>query len=155
MQRNVIETVVAGVVLVVAAAFLVFVVDQTQPARIDGYALWGYFDNAPTLRPGADVRIAGVTVGKVTGVALDLQRYEVKVDMLVRSDIRLATDTRAIIDFDGMLGDGIVVLEPGQAAEQLEAGARIRDTLSPVNVVDQMGRFIYGDSDNGTAVDDF
>jgi len=152
MRRNVIETVVAGVVILVAAAFLIFVVDQTRAERIEGYQLWARFADAPTLRPGAEVRIAGVPVGRVVAVALDHQRYDVRVDLMVQQDVALARDTRAIIGFDGLLGDAIVVLEPGRAAERLAAGDRIVDTESPVNVIDQFGRFIYGDS---SAADDF
>lgn len=153
MRRNIIETVVAGVVLLVAAAFLVFVVDQTRPVSFEGYALTARFEDAPTLKPGAEVRLAGVTVGRVTSVTLDMQRFEVDVGLLVRQDLALATDTRAVMSFDGLMGDGLIELKPGRAAERLKAGDRIRDTESPVNIIDQFGRFIYGES--GGATEDF
>lgn len=154
MRRNIIETVVAGVVLLVAAAFLVFVIGQTRPTRFEGYGLSARFEDAPTLEAGDEVRIAGVAVGQVTAVTLDLQRFEVEVALTVRQDLSLATDTRAVMTFDGLIGGAIIELKPGQGAEKLKAGDRIRATESPVNVIDQFGRFIYGDSGAAPA-DDF
>lgn len=147
MRHNLIETVVAGVVLLVAAAFLFFVIDQTRPPSFKGYALSARFDSAPDLQPGAQVRIAGVEVGRVTAVQLDMQRFEVEIALLVRQDLSLPADTRARISSDGLMGGGILVLQPGSAEERLAAGDRIRFTESPVNVVDQFGRFIYGGGD--------
>lgn len=153
MRRNIIETVVAGVVLLVAAAFLVFVIDQTTPESFEGYALTARFEDAPTLAPGAEVRIAGVAIGRVTAVTLDLQRFEVEVSLLVRNDLALASDSQAIMTFDGLMGGAVIELKPGRAAERLKAGDRIRRTQSPVNIVDQFGRFIYGQG--SAAPDDF
>jgi len=154
MRRNIIETVVAGVVLLVAAAFLIFVYDQTQPESFEGYALTARFEDAPTLQPGADVRVAGVTVGRVTAVTLDMQRFEVEVALLVRNDLSLASDSKAVMTFDGLMGSGIVELKPGKGADRLKAGDRIRQTESPVNLIDQFGRFIYGEGQSDGA-DDF
>jgi phospholipid/cholesterol/gamma-HCH transport system substrate-binding protein len=153
MRRNIIETVVAGVVLLVAGFFLVFALDRTRPPSFEGYELTARFADAPTLEAGAEVRIAGVTVGRVTKVSLDMQRYEVDVALLVRDDLKLASDSRLVMTFDGLMGGGILVLKPGRGGETLKPGDRIRNTESPVNVVDQFGRFLYGDS--GGQGDDF
>ncbi len=151
MRRNLIETIVAAIVLLVAGAFVVFVVDQTQPPSVEGYALTARFAQAPTLTAGAEVRIAGVAVGRVQRVDLDAKRYDVEVAMVILPQVKLASDTQAVISYDGLLGDAVVMLRPGRSGELLAAGDRIRDTESPVNIVDQFGRYIFG----GSVPDDF
>lgn len=152
MRRNLIETIVAAMVLLIAGAFALFVVDQTRPPDFEGYALTARFADAPTLRPGAEVRIAGVAVGRVSRVELDGKRFDVEVEMVIRPEVALASDTKALLTFDGLLGNAVIALTPGRSDERLAASDRIRDTESPTNVVDQFGRFLYGD---GGDDDDF
>lgn len=144
MRRNLIETIVAGIVILIAGAFALFVVDQTRPPDFDGYSLTARFADAPTLRAGAEVRIAGVAVGRVSRVELDGKRFDVEVAMVIRPEVTLPADTKAVLTFDGLLGNAVIALEPGRSEERMAAGDRIRDTESPINVVDQFGRFIYG-----------
>ncbi len=154
MRRNIIETVVAGVVLLVAGAFLIFVMGQTRPPSFEGYELTARFVDAPTLQAGADVRVAGVTIGRVTKVSLDMQRFEVDVALLIRNDLALPSDSKAVMSFDGLMGGAIVELRPGRGSERLKPGDRIRNTVSPTNLVDQFGRFIYGNA-SAQGDDDF
>lgn len=149
MRRNIIETIVAGLVLLVGLGFLAYVLDTTEQSRFSGYPLQARFQDAPSLKPGAEVRIAGVAVGRVTRVTLDIKRYDVLVDLEVSEKVKLPADSVAELSFDGVLGDGIIVLRPGTEATLLQAGERVRRTVSPVNVVDQLGRYIFvGESDD-------
>lgn len=149
MRHNIIETVVAGVVVLIAGAFLFFALSETQPKTIAGYELTANFDNGTDLRAGAEVQIAGVPVGRVLAVELNETFYEVDVTLLIRQEVALPADTRARITSDGLMGGGIVLLEPGRAEARLAAGDRIFDTESPVNIVDQFGRFIYSGGGGG------
>jgi phospholipid/cholesterol/gamma-HCH transport system substrate-binding protein len=151
MRRNIIETIIAGLVLIVGLGFLVYVVDSTEQEHFAGYALQARFEDAPSLKAGAEVRIAGVLVGRVTGVALDRKRFDVLVDFEVAEQVKLPTDSQVVIGFDGVIGDAILILKPGQESAVLQAGDRVRRTVSPVNIVDQLGRFIF----TGAAADDF
>lgn len=149
MRRNIIETIIAGLVLVVGLGFLAYVLNATEQRGFAGYALQARFHDAPSLKPGAEVRIAGVAVGRVSAVTLDMKRFDVLVDFQVSEQVKLPVDSEAVLSFDGALGDAILVLRPGQEATLLQAGERVRRTVSPVNVVDQLGRFIFaGDSDD-------
>jgi phospholipid/cholesterol/gamma-HCH transport system substrate-binding protein len=149
MRRNIIETIIAGLVLVVGLGFLVYVLNATEQASFSGYPLQARFQDVPSLEPGAEVRIAGVAVGRVTGVTLDIKRYDVLVDFQVSDRVKLPADSEASISFDGVLGDAIIVLRPGREGTLLQSGERVRHTVSPVNVVDQLGRFIFaGEADD-------
>lgn len=149
MSRNIIETIVAGLVLVVGLGFLAYVLNATEQKSFAGYPLQARFQDAPSLKPGAEVRIAGVAVGRVTGVTLDMKRYDVLVEFQVSERVKLPADSEAVLSFDGVLGDAIVVLRPGKDGTLLQAGERVRRTVSPVNVVDELGRFIFaGEADD-------
>ena len=149
MRRNIIETIVAGLVLVVGLGFLAYVLNATDQRDFDGYPLQARFQDAPSLKPGAEVRIAGVAVGRVTAVALDMKRFDVVVDFQLSVQVKLPADSEATLGFDGAFGDAVLVLRPGQDPTILQAGERVRNTVSPVNVVDQLGRFIFaGESDD-------
>ena len=144
MRHNIIETLVAGAVIIVAALFLLFVLDRTQPETVKSYPLEARFYDAPGLPVGAEVRIAGVQVGQVVGVRLDPQEYVVLVDLMIHDDVLISSDTVAEITYDGLLGDGILKLTPGVLKDVLPPGGRIKKTVAPENVIDQIGHFIYG-----------
>jgi phospholipid/cholesterol/gamma-HCH transport system substrate-binding protein len=149
MRRNIIETIIAGLVLVVGLGFLVYLWQSTEPERFASYPLQARFEDAPSLKQGAEVRIAGVRVGRVTAVALDRKRFDVLVDFEVAEMVKLPTDSQVVLGFDGVVGDAILVLKPGQESALLQAGDRVRRSVSPVNIVDQLGRYIFaGDADD-------
>jgi len=149
MRRNIIETIVAGLVLLVALGFLVHVFERTDRRSFAGYPLQARFHEAPSLKAGAEVRIAGVAVGRVTRVTLDVQLYDVLVDFQLSEAVKLPADSEAVLSFDGVVGDGVIVLRPGNDPTILQAGDRVRRTVSPTNVVDELGRFIFaGESDD-------
>ena len=95
MRHNIIETLVAGTVILVAMLFLLFVLDRTQPETVKSYPLEARFYDAPGLPVGAQVRIAGVPVGEVTAVRLDTEQYVVMVDLMIHEGVLLPSDTLA------------------------------------------------------------
>ena len=75
MRRNTIETVLGGVVIVVAGFFLVFAYTSADLRRVDGYEVTANFSSVGGLQSGSDVRISGVKVGTVTSQTLDPSTY--------------------------------------------------------------------------------
>ena len=143
MNRNVIETVMGGVVLLVAAGFVVLAFQSSTVGNRSGYQLRAEFDNASGLAPGADVRMSGVKIGVVTTQELDPNTFFAVVNMTIQDDIKLPKDTSARILADGLLGANFVALEPGGEEENLSNGDQITFTQGSINVVDLIGRFIF------------
>src|SRR3546814_9621900 len=81
MKRNVIETVLGAVVIVVAAIFLGFAYFSSDLRPVAGYTIRAKFNAIDGLVAGNDVRIGGVKVGTVVGAALDPQDYRAVVTM--------------------------------------------------------------------------
>ena len=143
MNRNVIETVMGGVVLLVAAGFVFLAFQSGTVNRDSGYRLRAEFDNASGLAPGAEVRMSGVKIGLVTSQELDPVTFFAVVTMNIDESIELPRDTSARILADGLLGSTFVSLEPGGDEESLKPGEQITFTQGSINVVDLLGRFIF------------
>ncbi|MGW0843185.1 MCE family protein [Streptomyces sp. NPDC002787] len=92
------------------------------------------FSEAGGLKPGDEVRIAGVKVGKVEDV--DLDGNHVKVTFKVKDDPDFGTDTGASIRVKTILGAKYLALHP-KGPGQLNPGSEIplRRTVSAYDVV--------------------
>lgn len=83
------------------------------------------FSNASFLTAGSDVRIAGVTVGKVQSLALRADN-SVLLTFQVPADRELPSGVRAIIRYKNLLGDRYLELAQGPGThEPMEPGATI------------------------------
>lgn len=106
----------------------------TLPLRPEGYRFKANFPEAALLAKEADVRIAGVNVGKVK--ATELGPGGRTTEATIELDEQFApikVDTRAILRTKSLLGETYVELSPGEAgSENLSDGG----TLSRSNVQD-------------------
>jgi phospholipid/cholesterol/gamma-HCH transport system substrate-binding protein len=86
------------------------------------------FTNASGLESGDTVRIAGVEVGKVTGVSVT-KEHQAKVDFTVASSQHLTTATLASIQFENLLGQRYLQISQGApGGKPLRSGATIPDS---------------------------
>ena len=143
MSRNIIETVMGGVVLIVAAGFIALAFQSGAATSPSGYQVTAEFDNASGLGPGSEVRMSGVKIGTVQSLELDRATYFAVVTLNIDESIELPRDTSARIIADGLLGSNFVALEPGGEEETIPPGEAITFTQGSINVVDLLGRFIF------------
>jgi phospholipid/cholesterol/gamma-HCH transport system substrate-binding protein len=144
MNRNVIETIMGGVVLIVAVVFLLFAYTSSNTRAVSGYEVTAKFSRVDGLNSGADVRLSGIKVGSVVQQTLDPQTFEAVVRFTVRDSVKLPKDTAARILSDGLLGGNYLSLEPGGDDETIPPGGQIEHTQDPVNIADLLGRFVFG-----------
>jgi phospholipid/cholesterol/gamma-HCH transport system substrate-binding protein len=113
------------------------------PFKPKGYQVTVAFDDAATLAEQADVRISGVSVGKVVtkGLAPEGNRSLATIEIEPRF-APLRTDTRAILRQKTLLGETYVELTPGsKAAPRLQDGARLPDSrVQPAVEFDELLR---------------
>ena len=148
MKRNIIETVLGGIVLVVAIGFIVFAFRSAGlTSGAGGYEITAEFDDASGLAPGTEVRMAGVKIGTVISQRLDPETYFAKVVLSIDDSIELPADTSARIVPEGLLGGNFVELEPGGDTETIAPGGEVEFTQGAINVVDLLGRFVFGAAD--------
>ncbi len=143
MGRNLIETVMGGVVLLIAALFLFFAYTRANVSPVKGYQVTAKFNKIDGLDPGGDVRIRGVKVGSVMTGHLDPKEYRAVITMSIAAEVRLPVDSTATITSDGLLGGKYVKLEPGKADVLIEPGGEIANTEDGVALEELIGRMIF------------
>lgn len=143
-QRNVAEVITGAAVLLVAAGFLFYAVAATgRGGSSGGYTLHAAFDNIGGISSGADVRVAGLKVGSVTGLAIDEKSYQAVATFTVQDNIKLPSDSSATIATGGLLGGNFISLVPGGDDKLLTNGQAVMITQSAANLEDLLGKFIF------------
>ena len=121
---------------------------QDLPLIGGGDTYYANFSEAGGLKVDDEVRIAGVRVGKVSGIELDGDH--VKVAFKLKGDPDFGRDTRASIKVKTLLGSMFLALEPAGPG-QLDEGETIPvdRTTSPYDVVEAFS----GLADNAGSID--
>jgi phospholipid/cholesterol/gamma-HCH transport system substrate-binding protein len=143
MRRNLIETVLGGVVLLVAALFLVFAYSNASLRTVSGYDLVAKFDRVDGLNQGSDVRVSGIKVGTIVSQDIDPQTFLAVVHFTVDPRIKLPVDSAAEVVSESLLGSKYLSLVPGADSKMLQPGQEIRFTQSPINLESLVGQFIF------------
>jgi phospholipid/cholesterol/gamma-HCH transport system substrate-binding protein len=143
MQRNMIETVLGAVVLLVAAVFVWFAYTNASLRTSTGYEVLAKFDRVGDLKPGADVKLSGIKVGSVASQSLDPKTYQAVVRMIISPDVKLPSDTAAEVSSEGLMGGSHVSLLPGAESKTIQSGGEITITQGAVNLVDLIGKAMF------------
>jgi phospholipid/cholesterol/gamma-HCH transport system substrate-binding protein len=143
MNKNIFETILGAVVLVVAALFIIFASKTAQITPSAGYEISAAFNKVDGLEAGSVIKIGGVKVGQVTKIELDPATYQAMVMMNINNDVKVPADTAAVISSAGLLDGKFLSLEPGGDEVMLEAGDRIEYTQSTPSLEQMLGQVIF------------
>jgi len=143
MQRNMIETVLGAVVLLVAAVFVWFAYTNASLRTSSGYEVRAKFDRVGDLKEGADVKLSGIKVGSVAAQSLDPKTYQAVVRMIIIPEVKLPTDTAAEVSSEGLMGGSYISLSPGAETKTIQPGGEITITQGAVNLVDLIGKAMF------------
>lgn len=103
------------------------------------YTVTAAFDDVTGLLIDDNVKVAGVVVGKVTGIEIEAGRAHVT--MAIRDDTPpLASDSRAQVRWRNLIGQRYIYLLPGTASTTLEDGSFIDSTISVVDLGELFNR---------------
>ncbi len=153
MNRNIIETVLGAVVLLVAAVFLTFAGTHSDVGKKDGYIVKADFNRIDGLKAGSDVRMNGVMVGSVMKIELNKQSYVATVSFSVDPSIKLPRDTIAQIASESLLGGKYLSLEVGADEDMVstDGKGKLTRTTPPMRLDDLIGQLIYKEDGKKTA----
>ncbi len=139
------EVSAGAAVIAVAFAFLIYAVQFAEGSRGAGdYILTASFRSAEGVRVGTDVRLAGVSIGTVTDLALNPETFRADATFAIDDDVVLPDDTSAAVETEGLLGGTYIDLQPGGSPFDLDPGSEIVDTQSAVSLVTLLLRFVMG-----------
>lgn len=136
-DRNPVPVGVAGV-LVVVLAFVAAFHSEDLPLIGGGTTYTARFSEIAGLRPGNEVRVSGVRVGKVTDVAL--AGDTVHVDFRVK-DIVVGDRSTVSIEIKTLLGQKYLALDPrGAAPLDPDTAIPVSRTRAPFDTTDALDR---------------
>jgi phospholipid/cholesterol/gamma-HCH transport system substrate-binding protein len=127
MRRSLVGTLIKfgtfAVVMSVLTLFLFFTFGQYRTGAVTGYS--ARFNDASRLRAGDSVRVAGIRVGTVNGVALQPDK-KVVVKFDADRSVALTDGTKAAVRYLNLVGDRYLDLVDGPgSARRLPAGGQI------------------------------
>ena len=144
MKRFNLEMTVGVFMLVglLAVAYLTINVGGIDLFGSNYYRLYANFDSVSGLKNGAQIEIAGVPVGKVSGITL--KDDQARVELSIKPDVKVGSDVFASIKTQGIIGDKYVLLTPGADDDYLKDGDEITETESAVDLESLISKYVFG-----------
>lgn len=127
---------------ILCVAYLTIKLGKMEFFNDNGYTVTASFSSVAGLRSGAEVQIAGVTVGRVKSIQLENARAIVALQ--IDQEVKLTDDVIASIKTSGLIGDKYVNLEPGGSRELLGNGGQITDTESAIDIEELISKYVFG-----------
>jgi len=114
-----------GAAVFLALTYLIIYgyISDRPSGDVDGsYALEAEFDSVAGISMGSPVLMAGLEIGKVAGVRLDVERNTAILQMSIQDEVEIPYDSVAKILTQGVLGSKYIKISPGGAFEMLQDG---------------------------------
>ncbi|WP_027183521.1 outer membrane lipid asymmetry maintenance protein MlaD [Desulfovibrio inopinatus] len=146
MTKYRIETAVGIFVLagLACVAYLTIHLGKVELFGGNTYTINARFNDVTGLVAGAEVQMAGVTIGHVDSIHLRPEDKTALVSMQIQKDVPLDEDAIASIKTSGLIGDKYIKISPGGSDVPLAPGALLTDTESSVDLTDLIGKYIFG-----------
>ena len=146
MKKGTLELVVGIFMLVgiICLGYLSVKLGKLELVGGDSYPLYAEFDSVSGLKQGAFVEIAGVEVGRVDTIVFLPAKGMARVNLRIKSGVKLQDDVIAAVRTRGIIGDKFLKLKPGGSERNLVPGGRIRETESSVDIEELLSKYIHG-----------
>lgn len=146
MSESTTEVLVGGGVLAVAIGFLIYAGQVTgfSPTKSTDYPLTASFRSGEGIAVGTDVRLAGVKIGTVSDMELNVQTYRADTVLSFKGGVLIPDDSTVVISSEGLLGGSFIEIYPGGSLENYTAGDEILDTQGSVSLVSLLMKFVSG-----------
>jgi len=119
------------------------------------YELVAKYENIGSLKVGAPVSMAGVTIGRVDAISLDQNIYKAVVKMRISPEFdRLPDDSDASIMTAGLLGGQYIGVTAGGSETYLKSGAQfsmVQDAFVLEKLINQLAATFLSKKDEPAA----
>ena len=109
------------------------------------YSLYAAFSSVSGLRGDSSVEIDGIEVGRVARLRINQEKQMASVELKIRKGIKIYDDAIASVKTSGLIGDKFIKIDPGGGGDILKPGDTIRETSSPLDIEDLIGKYVFGD----------
>ena len=147
MNRSAIETAVGIFVVIgmLCIGYLTVKLGDLSLFTDNHYGLIAKFESVSGLNKGAQVEIAGVKIGEVKAIRLDLEEQIAVVELKIRKDVRLTDDVIASVKTSGLIGDKYINILPGGSDTVLQEGDTISETEAAIDLEALISKYGFGD----------
>jgi phospholipid/cholesterol/gamma-HCH transport system substrate-binding protein len=146
MKKGSIETAV-GIFVIIGIACVGYLTIQLGQMELLGgnyYSVYAEFQSVSGLKPGAQVEMAGVPIGRVEAISLDRERQQAQVELKIEKGIELSDDVIASVKTSGLIGDKYIMLTPGSGMAMLDPGGKIIETESAIDIESLISKYVFG-----------
>jgi phospholipid/cholesterol/gamma-HCH transport system substrate-binding protein len=147
MKKYSMETLVGifMAICIVCVAYLTLKLGEVSVFGDQSYALFAKFTSVTGLKVGSPVQMLGMQIGRVAGFRMDQKDQVAVVEFSIGKDVKIYEDAMASIKTDGLLGDKYVKIDAGGGGDVLKPGGAIRDTEAPVDLMELISKYAFGD----------
>ena len=147
MRLNLIEIFLGLIVVLVSIGFvaLLYIKVDFFSLKDERFSLTAKFDNINGILAGSSVKMAGVDIGNVRKIDIDLTTFEAVITMEFKNEYNFPDDSEASIQTDGLLGGSYVSIIPGGSDVFLSDKQEITFTQGSTSLINLMLKFA-GDS---------
>ena len=144
-MNNAQQTIRVGLFFILGLALIWVTFETLSGGRVfqdKGYELIAGFDNLKSLKPGDEVRMAGVKIGEVHKTQLSGSSRRAEAILRINSDVKIKADAVAEIAMQGLIGTNTISIDLGTpGAPDLQPGAELktRNSADLNTVMTQIG----------------
>ena len=146
MKYNLIEITMGFLVLLAAVSFLVFGINTNKLDSNKEMLISAIFEDSSGLKIGSEVKVSGVSVGRIEDLKLLRESFEAKAIISIDKSINLPEDSSARITSSGLLGNNYIEITPGVSNVTLKESDIIFDTTGLVSFTDLLGKMIFSNN---------
>jgi len=125
-----------GLVVLILA---IYYIGEKQLLFQSTFRLSGVFEDVAGLQPGNNVRLSGINIGTIESISL-VSDTTVRVDIVIDESSRkfIKKDAIATIGSEGLIGNKVLVINPGTGGKKSIENNDIIQTAQPIDVDDIM-----------------
>ena len=143
MKSDIFEFIVGLGVITIAGWFILSVVSKSEKltniSETTNYI--ASFNDVSGISVGSNIKLAGVTVGKVLELKLDEINYTAEMVLGINRKIKIPNDSEIIITSEGLLGGNYVSISPGGSDIFLKANENFSFTQSSLSLNNLIQKF--------------
>jgi phospholipid/cholesterol/gamma-HCH transport system substrate-binding protein len=139
--------IIVGLFVVIGLAclgYLAIKLGKLEVFGASGYIVIADFPSVAGLKVGDPVEIAGVKIGRVDSLGLS-EDERARLQLRLNDGVKLQEDIIASVRARGLIGDKFVLITPGASDKIIPPGGKIRETESPPDIPDLIGKIVGGD----------
>ena len=137
------EFIVGLIVIFVAGWFLINVLLKSEEisnlGEVTKYS--ASFDDVSGISVGSDIKLAGVTIGRVKKLKLDTLSYTAEMVLEISSKIKLPSDSEIVITSESLLGGSYVSISPGGSDTFMKENEKFSYTQSSLSLNSLLQKF--------------